>query len=62
VFWPVVFHVGSAISRRSNAAWSSGYSAHAVELEPDGTHVGYLDPRELAGRCALDGHEQTLER
>jgi uncharacterized protein (DUF302 family) len=28
----------------------------------DGTHVGYLDPRELAGRYALDGHQQTLER
>ena len=28
----------------------------------DGTHVGYLDPRELADRYALDGHEQTLER
>ena len=30
--------------------------------DPDGTHVGYLDPRELAGRYALDGHRQTLER
>jgi uncharacterized protein (DUF302 family) len=30
--------------------------------DPDGTHVGYLDPRELADRYALDGHEQTLER
>jgi uncharacterized protein (DUF302 family) len=28
----------------------------------DGTHVGYLDPRELADRYALDGHEETLER
>jgi uncharacterized protein (DUF302 family) len=28
----------------------------------DGTHVGNLDPRELAGRYALDGHQQTLER
>jgi uncharacterized protein (DUF302 family) len=27
-----------------------------------GTHVGYLDPRELADRYALDGHQQTLER
>jgi hypothetical protein len=26
------------------------------------THVGYLDPRELADRYALDGHQQTLER
>jgi hypothetical protein len=25
-------------------------------------HVGYLDPRELADRYALDGHEQTLGR
>jgi hypothetical protein len=24
--------------------------------------VGYLDPRELADRYALDGHQQTLER
>jgi uncharacterized protein (DUF302 family) len=30
--------------------------------DPDGTHVGYLDARELADRYALDGHEQTLER
>jgi uncharacterized protein (DUF302 family) len=28
----------------------------------DGTHVGYLDPRELADRYALDGHQQTFER
>jgi uncharacterized protein (DUF302 family) len=27
-----------------------------------GTHVGYLDPRGLADRYALDGHQQTLER
>jgi len=30
--------------------------------DPDGTHVGYLDPRELADRYALNGHQQTLER
>jgi uncharacterized protein (DUF302 family) len=30
--------------------------------DQDGTHVGYLDPRELADRYALDGHQQTLER
>ena len=29
---------------------------------PDGTHVGYLDPRDLADRYTLDGHQQTLER
>jgi uncharacterized protein (DUF302 family) len=28
--------------------------------DPDGTHVGYLDPHELADRYALDGHQQTL--
>jgi len=28
----------------------------------DGTHVGYLDPRELADRYGLDGQQQTLER
>jgi uncharacterized protein (DUF302 family) len=33
-----------------------------VWQDPDGTHVGYLDPRELAGRYALDGQQQTLER
>jgi uncharacterized protein (DUF302 family) len=27
-----------------------------------GTHVGYLDPRELSDRYSLDGHQQTLER
>src|SRR6201993_930706 len=30
--------------------------------DPDGTHVGYLDPHELADRYALDGHQQTLDR
>jgi uncharacterized protein (DUF302 family) len=30
--------------------------------DADGTHVGYLDPRELADRYALDGHQQALER
>jgi uncharacterized protein (DUF302 family) len=30
--------------------------------DADGTHVGYLDPRELAGRYALEGHQETLER
>jgi uncharacterized protein (DUF302 family) len=30
--------------------------------DPDGTHVGYLDPRGLADRYALDGYEETLER
>ena len=30
--------------------------------DPDGTRVGYLDPRELADRYALDGQQQTLER
>jgi uncharacterized protein (DUF302 family) len=30
--------------------------------DPDRTHVGYLDPRELADRYALAGREQTLER
>ena len=28
----------------------------------DGTHVGYLDPRELADRYALKGYQQTFER
>jgi uncharacterized protein (DUF302 family) len=30
--------------------------------DSDGTHVGYLDPRDLAARYALDGHRQTLDR
>ena len=30
--------------------------------DPGGTHIGYLDPRELADRYALDGHQQTLDR
>jgi uncharacterized protein (DUF302 family) len=30
--------------------------------DPDGTHVGYLDPRELADRYALGRHQQTLEQ
>jgi uncharacterized protein (DUF302 family) len=30
--------------------------------DSDGTHVGYLDPRDLASRYALDGHQATLER
>ena len=33
-----------------------------IRQDPDGTQVGYLDPRELADRYALDGHQQTLER
>src|ERR1700747_2916519 len=32
-----------------------------ISQDPDGTHVGYLDPRELADRYALDGHRQTLD-
>jgi len=27
-----------------------------------GAHLGYLDPRELADRYALEGQQQTLER
>ena len=30
--------------------------------DPDGTRVGYLDPRELADRYELDGQRETLER
>jgi uncharacterized protein (DUF302 family) len=30
--------------------------------DPDETHVGYLDPRELADRYALEGHQHTLEQ
>ena len=30
--------------------------------DPDGTMSCDLDPRELADRYALDGHQQTLER
>jgi uncharacterized protein (DUF302 family) len=30
--------------------------------DTDGTHVGYPEPRELADRYALEGHQQTLER
>jgi hypothetical protein len=41
---------------------SAGARKADVELDADGTHVGYLDSRELADRYALDGHEQTLER
>lgn len=33
-----------------------------VWQDADGAHVGYLDPRELADRYALDGQEETLER
>jgi uncharacterized protein (DUF302 family) len=33
-----------------------------VWQDADGTHVGYLDPRELASRYALDGNQETLER
>ena len=33
-----------------------------VWRDSDGTHVGYLDPLELADRYALDGQQQTLER
>jgi uncharacterized protein (DUF302 family) len=30
--------------------------------DADGTHVGYLDPRELADRYSLAGHQETLEK
>jgi uncharacterized protein (DUF302 family) len=30
--------------------------------DPDGTHIGYLDPRELADGYDLAGHQETLER
>jgi hypothetical protein len=30
--------------------------------DADGTHVGYIDPRELADRYALAGQQPTLER
>src|SRR4029450_13569843 len=30
--------------------------------DPNGTHVGYLDPHELADGYALDGHQDALER
>jgi hypothetical protein len=30
--------------------------------DADGTHIGYLDPRELADRYALDGCQEALER
>ena len=30
--------------------------------DADGTRIGYLDPRELADRYALEDHQQTLER
>jgi uncharacterized protein (DUF302 family) len=30
--------------------------------DSDGTHVGYLDPRELSDRYALEAHHETLER
>ena len=43
--------------RRHRAA-----AANADLAGPRRTHVGYLDPRELADRYALDGHQQTLER
>ena len=30
--------------------------------DPDGTHIGYLDPRELADRYALEGQRERLEQ
>jgi uncharacterized protein (DUF302 family) len=33
-----------------------------IRQDSDGTHVGYLDPRELADRYAVDRHQETLER
>jgi uncharacterized protein (DUF302 family) len=30
--------------------------------DPDGTHVGYLDPRGLADSYHLDGHQETLDK
>jgi hypothetical protein len=50
---------GPTTTRPTASTSSSPTSSGA---DPDGTHVGYLHPRELADRYSLDGHEQTLER
>jgi uncharacterized protein (DUF302 family) len=55
-------HVGTPLMQADPRAGIELPLRMLIWQDPDGTHVGYLDPRELADRYALDGHEQTLER
>jgi uncharacterized protein (DUF302 family) len=55
-------HVGTPLMKADPRAGIELPLRMLIWQDPDGTHIGYLDPRELADRYALDGHQQTLER
>jgi len=55
-------HVGTPLMQADPRAGIELPLRMLIWQDPDGTHVGYLDPRELADRYALDGHKETLER
>jgi len=55
-------HVGTPLMQADPRAGIELPLRMLIWQDPDGTHVGYLDSRELADRYALDGHQQTLER
>jgi uncharacterized protein (DUF302 family) len=55
-------HVGTHLMRADPRVGIELPLRMLIWEDPDGTHVGYLDPRELARRYAVDGHVETLER
>jgi uncharacterized protein (DUF302 family) len=55
-------HVGTPLVQADPRAGIELPLRMLIWQDPAGTHVGYLDPRELAARYALGGHEQTLEQ
>ncbi len=55
-------HVGTPLMRADPRVGIELPLRMLIWQDPGGTHVGYLDPRELAGRYALDSHQETLER
>jgi uncharacterized protein (DUF302 family) len=55
-------HVGTPLMQADPRAGIELPLRMLIWQGPEGTHVGYLDPRELGARYALDGYEETLER
>ena len=55
-------HVGTPLMQADPRAGIELPLRMLIWQDRERTHVGYLDPRELADRYALDGHQQTLEQ
>jgi uncharacterized protein (DUF302 family) len=55
-------HVGTPLMRADPRVGIELPLRMLIWQDRDGTHVGYPDPRELSGRYALDGQQETLER